>query len=128
LFYQVECHAPIDVIARRLRSFGRVFPKQSEVVQVSHILRKRGMFYICHFKSLLYIDDVLRRDDIDTRDLAETTAALDLLIREGFVSLLPGDTAYRSNAFGPCPRHVKSVDPDDISWNRIAKYTFKNPH
>ena len=128
LFYQVECHAPIDVIARRLRSFGRVFHKQGEVIQVAHILRKRGVFYVCHFKSLLYIDNVLQRSDIAARDLAETSAALDLLVREGLVSLLPGDTTYRSNAFGPCPQHVKSVSPDDFTWTRIAKYTFKKPH
>lgn len=114
-------------MASRLRKFGRAFPRDGEVVQVAHVLRKRGRFYICHFKSLLYLDDVIRREDITMRDLAETLAGVDMLVKAGLVSPLFGQD-WRKDSFGPAPSHVRDVSDDrDTPWRLVAKYTFKNP-
>lgn len=123
LFHEVLLNAPIDVISRRLRSFGRTFPERLEIVQVAHVLKKRGKFYICHFKSLLYLDGVAERNDITLRDLAETYAAVMMLLRDGLVTI---ETDFDVEQFGPVPPHVKDVSRDAYyDWKRISKYTFK---
>jgi hypothetical protein len=123
LFHEVLLNAPIDVISRRLRSFGRTFPERLEIVQVAHVLKKRGKFYICHFKSLLYLDGVAERNDITLRDLAETYAAVMMLLRDGLVTI---ETDFDVEQFGPVPPHVKDVSRDTYyDWKRVSKYTFK---
>ena len=126
LFHEVVLNAPIDVISRRLRSFGRTFERDLEVVQVAHVLKKRGKFYICHFKSLLYLDGVANRDDVTMRDLAETAAAVQLLLHDGLITI---DEDFDHEKWGPCPNHVKDVSRDTYhTWRRVAKYTFKSNH
>lgn len=123
LFHEVLLNAPIDVISRRLRSFGRTFPDRLEIVQVAHVLKKRGKFYICHFKSLLYLDGVAERSDITLRDLAETYAAVKMLLRDGLVTI---ESDFDVEQFGPVPPHVKDVSRDTyFDWKRVSKYTFK---
>ena len=125
LFYEVGLSFNISKVANRLRHFGRAFPRDGEIVQVAHVLRKRGRHYICHFKSLLYLDDVIRREDITMRDLAETLAAVDMLKKSGMVTPLFGDD-WRADSFGPIPSHVRDVSADrDINWRLVSKYTFK---
>ena len=124
LFYEVVLVDGFAKINERLRRFGRAFPRDGEVVQVAHLLHKRGRFYICHFKSLLYLDDVIRREDITMRDLAETLAAVDLLVKAGAVSPM-FSTDWRKDSFGPAPSHVRDVSGDrDTPWRLVAKYTF----
>lgn len=127
LFFEVTLNADISTVAHRLRKFGRAFVKDAEVVQVAHVLRKRGRFFICHFKSLLYLDDVIRREDITMRDLAETLAAVDMLVKADLVVPQFGPD-WRKDTFGPAPAHVRDVSADrDIHWRPVSKYTFKKP-
>lgn len=121
-FYEVELTVPMHVIASRLRYYGRVFPRDLEVVQVAHILKKRERFFICHFKSLLYLDGVAAKESIQERDLEELAGALYHLEAHGMVKIIVQPT---HSAF---PGRVGTVWGDSRPWKLVSKYTFKKPH
>lgn len=125
LFYEVSISRPLPAIANRLRQFGRTFPLEGEVVQVAHILKKRGRYYLCHFKALLYLDEVITREAVSQRDLAETLAAVDMLVKTRMVSPLYGKD-WPVDSFGPVPHHVLDTAGDpEKHWRFVSKYTFK---
>lgn len=121
-FFEVELRSPFREVATALKSYGRVFPASCEVVQVAHVLKKRDRFYVCHFKSLLYLDGVADKDSITGRDLQEIGGALDFLLARGMVAIA------RNHSFLAPPAHVCSVLGDSRKWKQVSKYTFKTPH
>ena len=124
-FFEFTPVIPMWQVADRLKSFGRCFPADNEVVQVAHVLRKRGRHYLCHFKSLLYLDGKIQRSSITTRDLQEIDAAIKMLCDNRLIS---PPTGWRHGEHGTAPSHVRDIHPDLTTWKRVAKYTFKKPH
>ena len=61
------------------------------------------------------------------RDLAETLAAVEFLVKAGLVTPVFGDD-WQKDSFGPAPSHVREVGDDEgVRWRFVSKYTFKRP-
>lgn len=123
MFIEVELQFPWDVVSSRLKNIGRTFRNPNEIVQVAHILKKRDKYYLCHFKSLLYLDGVIPEDAIQEKDLCELSFAVQQLQGLGYVNVIDRLTRTRKP-----PPHVKDVTDSIVPWRRVVKYTFKKPH
>lgn len=121
-FFEVALNVPMQVVASRLRLYGRIFPRDLEVVQVAHVLKKRDRFFICHFKSLLYLDGVASKESLQDKDFGELAGAMYHLESNGLVEFMDKPT------HPVLPDRVGTVWGDTRPWNLVSKYTFKKPH
>lgn len=122
-FIEVELRVPFEVVAARLKAYGRSFPRDNEIVQVAHLLSKRDRFYLCHFKSLLWLDGVIDEEAISRRDIEELKGAAKTLVSANYVET-KGIVGSPRNL----PPHVKDCYGDGKDWRYVSKYTFKRAH
>lgn len=120
-FYRVELLTSFNEVRDALTGIGRTY-SDGTVVQVAHILKKRGVFFICHFKSLLWLDGKSEKSSITYRHIHELGFALKVLIDSGMVRQV-GNHPLEHGALGV--QNINSIPGD---WKRTSKYTFKTPH
>lgn len=120
-FYRVDLLASFNEVRDALTGIGRTYP-DGTVIQVAHVLKKRGVFFICHFKSLLWLDGKAEKSSIAPRHINELGFALKALIDNGMV---------RQVGNHPVVHDAPNVQDTNLipgNWKRTSKYTFKTPH
>ena len=87
--------------------------------QTCHIFHKRGLYYIVHFKELLLLDGILRKQ-ITEEDIAVRNFIVHFLESIGLLKVI---TKYDKVVDKPSKiKILKSSDKKD--WKLKSKYTF----
>ena len=107
------------IVRETLTRMGHARESGTELVQVAHILYKKGKYYIIHFKLLYELDG--RFSTFGARDEGQMNTIAALLERWGMVKIVNKD---RLKIFSD-PRDIDLVrHGDKQKWNLVARYKF----
>lgn len=107
------------IVRETLTRMGHARESGTELVQVAHILSKKGKYFIIHFKLLYELDG--RFSTFGTRDEGQMNTIAALLERWGMVKIVNKD---RLKIFAD-PRDIDLVrHGDKQKWNLVARYKF----
>lgn len=107
-------------VKETLQRMGIPSKRDNTLFQTAHILHKKGVYYICHFKELYALDG--RLADLSESDVARRNLIVKYLIDWGLIK-----TVYPLEYYGPMgtPRMLKVIkhsEKDD--WNLSPKYSI----
>jgi hypothetical protein len=107
-------------VAETLTRIGVASQQSHTLYQSCHILHKRGLYRILHFKELLFLDG--RQTDISEQDYARRNTIVKLLNEWGLVSLAePWD---ESRTVVPI-NHLKILPfGEKKHWTLVTKYSI----
>lgn len=122
-FVRVELKDPEDFlkIAETLTRIGIYSRTNNTVYQSCHILQKKGLYYIVHFKELFLLDG--KTAEISEGDLGRRNKIIDLLEQWNLIKL-PEEERVKLNPL-PSMHGIKVVSfKDKDQYNFETKYTI----
>jgi hypothetical protein len=106
-------------VAESLTRCGVVKPKIKELMQIVHLLHKKGRYYLVSVKELQALDEqMVSMTDID---YMRRNNVANLLVKWGLVKILNPDVMYQVVENKYIPVYVLSYR-DKKDWNLISKY------
>lgn len=106
-------------VKETLTRMGIANNRDKVLYQSCHILQKKGLYYIVHFKEMLRMDG--RQVDIDGEDYQRRDSIAQLLRDWGLIDIVEESELFElTNNF----RVISFKQKND--WNLVAKYTVGN--
>ena len=109
-------------IRETLTRIGIASRKEKTLYQSCHILHKRGMYYIVHFKELFALDG--KATNFNENDLGRRNTIVNLLAEWGLLSLV--DVNKSSEPVVSLGQIKIITHRDKGDWNLVAKYNIGN--
>jgi hypothetical protein len=106
-------------IKETLTRIGVASSRDKTIYQSTHILHKRGRYYIVHFKELFALDG--KRANIDIVDIERRNAIVKLLVEWGLVRVV-NDAAL--NPMGHVGQFKVISFKEKVNWKLVPKYTI----
>ena len=94
--------------------------KEPELFQSCHILHKKGLYYIVHFKELFMLDG--KQTNLDESDIGRRNTIIDLLVQWNLLTVVRPQQIQRSKAPLSQIKIVSFKDKKD--WKLTAKYSI----
>lgn len=120
----VEVKLPNDEsflkVKETLTRIGISSKKDNKLYQSCHILHKRGLYYIVHFKELFMLDG--KADDFSEEDKARRNTIVNLLVEWGLVEAV--DDSKIEDPVAPLSQIKILPFKEKSEWQLIAKYTI----
>lgn len=121
-FIEVKLKQPEDFLKIRetLTRIGVASRKENKLYQSTHILHKKGKFYIVHFKSMFALDG--KASTLSEDDIARTNTIANLLAQWGLLDLVD---PTKSAAPVATLAQIKIIPfKQKVEWQLIPKYTI----
>ena len=121
---EIELNEDEDFLKIRetLTRIGIASRKEKTLYQSSHILHKRGKYYIVHFKELFALDG--KATNFNENDLGRRNTITNLLAEWGLLSLV--DVNKSSDPVVSLGQIKIITHRDKSDWNLVAKYNIGN--
>lgn len=108
------------IVKETLTRMGIASTDGKKLFQSCHILHKRGLYYIAHFKELFMLDG--RFSDFSEQDLARRNTIANMLQKWGLVDLV---NPQKSETPVLPEAEIKVIRHDPKSeWTLVSKYTI----
>lgn len=120
-FIQVSLTTPDDFhkVRETLSRIGVASQNDKVLYQSCHILHKRGLYYITHFKELFALDG--KPSTISESDVARRNTIAKLLEEWGLVTIINPEVL---SVTAPL-HHIKILTyKEKLDWKLVAKYTI----
>lgn len=118
---QIELKEPDDflLVKESLTRIGVASNKTKTLYQSAHILHKRGLYYICHFKELFLLDG--RVSDISNEDYERRNTIVKLLQDWGLLTIKDD---MGEAVFAPVGSLKILAFKDKDEWTLESKYNI----
>lgn len=109
-------------VRETLTRIGVASRKERKLFQSCHILHKRGLYYLTHFKELFALDG--KPTDFSESDLGRRNTIANLLVEWGLIEIVNPDFAKEPK----CPlSQIKILSYKERGeWDLVTKYTIGN--
>ncbi len=121
---QIELNDPDQflLIKETLTRIGVASKKDNTLFQSCHLLHKRGMYYVCHFKELFKLDG--READISIDDIGRRNSIAALLEQWGLCKVVPNSDYTELRAI---PSTIKVIShKEKKEWSLVPKYLMRS--
>lgn len=106
------------VVRETLSRIGIASKRDKTLFQSCHILHKRGLYAICHFKELFELDG--KNTNIDENDIARRNTIVNLLAQWGLIDIVDPEKTKVPTVPISQIKIVKFSDKEE--WNFVEKY------
>ena len=103
-----------------LTRIGVASRKEPELFQSCHILHKKGLYYIVHFKELFMLDG--KQTNLDESDIGRRNTIIDLLVQWNLLTVVRPQQIQEPKAPLSQIKIVSFKDKKD--WKLTAKYSI----
>ncbi len=118
---EVELLKDFSVVRETLTRIGISSKKKKTLYQSCHILHKRGLFYIVHFKEMFLLDN--KKADISAEDFARRNLVTEMLEEWGLIRVIREDILTDERYDFEVPvRVIPYKEKED--WTLVQKYSF----
>jgi|TARA_B100002019_G_scaffold291264_1_gene310940 hypothetical protein len=107
-------------IRETLTRIGVASRKEPELFQSCHILHKKGLYYIVHFKELFMLDG--KQTNLDESDIGRRNTIIDLLVQWNLLTVVRPQQIQEPKAPLSQIKIVSFKDKKD--WKLTAKYSI----
>ena len=107
-------------IRETLTRIGVASRKEPELFQTCHILHKKGLYYIVHFKELFMLDG--KQTNLDESDIGRRNTIIDLLVQWNLLTVVRPQQIQEPKAPLSQIKIVSFKDKKD--WKLTAKYSI----
>ena len=107
-------------IRETLTRIGVASRKEPEHFQSCHILHKKGLYYIVHFKELFMLDG--KQTNLDESDIGRRNTIIDLLVQWNLLTVVRPQQIQEPKAPLSQIKIVSFKDKKD--WKLTAKYSI----
>lgn len=110
------------LIKETLTRIGVASKKDNTLFQSCHLLHKRGVYHIVHFKELFKLDG--RESNISIEDIARRNSIASLLEQWGLCKVIPNEDFLELRAI---PSSIKVISHKEKSqWKLVPKYLMRS--